>query len=194
VEVGDILAGCIVIDILVAVAFEEVVEMFEGDGEVVTAAEADDFVKEWGYLNARLTACQAPRLQPAVTTVGGGSFVVPEGGLRSEHIFRIENGGGCFSAGVEVFGIEALFIDAVQAIDLDGAGLYFAAKGFDDLPVFVVIEAGGAGGEEQHRVAGVAKNEQLHIPFQMGAKPFMIFLVHGLMVDRYCRMISFHKA
>jgi hypothetical protein len=58
---------------------------------------------------------------------------------------------------VKMFSVEAFFIDAVEAIDLDAAGFDLPAEGIDHLPVFVVIEAGGAGWEEEDRVSGVAE-------------------------------------
>jgi hypothetical protein len=95
---------------------------------------------------------------------------------------------------VEVFGIEAFFIDAVEAVDLDRTGFDLAAEGIYDLPVFVVIEVGGAGREEKDGIAGMAENEEFHVPLEAWTEPFMIFPVHGLMVERYCRMIPFHNA
>ena len=95
---------------------------------------------------------------------------------------------------VDVAGIEAFFVDAIEAVDLDGAGLYFFAKGVDDLPVFIVIKAGGTGREKEDGVAGMAEDQQFHVPGEMGAEPLMIFSSHGVLAARYCWMISFHKA
>ena len=46
VKEGDILAGHIEIDVLVTMSFEQVVEMFECDGEVIAAAQADDLMEQ----------------------------------------------------------------------------------------------------------------------------------------------------
>src|SRR5579872_2532087 len=62
-------------------------------------------------------------------------------------------------AGMEPFIVKAFLIDAVEAIHLDMAAFDFFPEGFDDLPVFIIVEPGGAGGEEKDRISGVTKNE-----------------------------------
>src|SRR5579872_6211184 len=93
----------------------------------------------------------------------------------------------------DVVCVKAFLVDAVETIDLDGAVVDLLTKGVDDLPVLVVIEPGGAGGEKEDGVAGMAEDKHLHFPVQVRTEPFMIFSCH-FPADRYCPMISFHKA
>jgi hypothetical protein len=193
-EVGDEEARHVEIDVLVAVAIEEVLEVFEWGGEVVAAAEAYHFVEEVGVFEGE---------------VGGvvGAEAAAGGDQRRMRIFLLYEGDDLFEyiafilkitedtfRGVDVAGIETFLVDTIETVDLDGSGFYFFAKGVDDLPVFIVIKAGGTGGEEEDWVAGMAEDQQLHIPGEMGAEPLMIFSSHGFLAARYRRMISFHRA
>jgi hypothetical protein len=95
---------------------------------------------------------------------------------------------------VQVFGVEAFAVHAIEAIDLDGARFDLFAHGVDDLPVFVVIESRGAGREEEYGVTSMAEDKEFHVSAEMVAMPFVIFSFHVVLADRYCKMISFHKA
>jgi hypothetical protein len=192
-EVGDILAGHVVVDILVAEAVEEIVKMLKGDGEVIAAAEADDLMEEMGIFEGEVGG--VPGAEAATCGNGGGAgvFVLNEAENFGQDIFFILEVPEDPFSGVKVFGIEAFIIDAVEAIYLDGTGFDLPAEGLDHLPVFVVIEAGGAGREEEDGVSGVAEYEQFHIAPEVRAKPFMVFPVHVVCGDRYCRMIPFHN-
>ena len=194
VEEGDILAGHIEIDVLVAVSFEEVVEMFEGDSQVIAAAEADDLVKKEGKFEGEVDG--VPGAEAAAGGDDGGVRVLKlyEGEHFGQDIFFVLEVTEDTFGRIELFCVEAFFIDAVEAIHLNGAGFDLGAEGFDNLPVFVVIEAGGTGREEDNRVAGVAEDEQFHVSLKAWTEPFVVFPVHGLMVERYCRMIPFHSA
>jgi hypothetical protein len=193
-EEGDVLAGHIEIDVLVAVPVEEVFEMFEANREVVAPAEADDFVEEEGVFEGEVGSVPGAEAASRGDDGGVGVLKLDKGEDFGQHIFLIFKVAEDAFGRVEVFGIEAFFIDAVEAVDLDLTGIDLPAEGIYDLPVFVVIEAGGAGREEKNGIAGMAKNEEFHVPPEAWTEPFMIFPVHGLMVDRYCRMIPFHNA
>ena len=193
-KVGDEEAGHVEVDVLVTVAVEEVVKMFEWGSEVVAAAEAYHFVEEVGVFEGEVCGVVG-----AEAAAGGDQgwvrvFLLYEGDDLVEDIFfvfKIVEDAFC---GVDMTGVEAFFIGAIEAIDLDGAGLNFFAKGVDDLPVFIVIEAGGAGREKEDGVAGMAEDQQFHIPGEIWTIPLMIFSSHVVLAARYCWMISFHKA
>jgi hypothetical protein len=185
VEEGDVLAGHIEIDILVAVPVEEVFEMFEADGEVVAPAQADDFVKEEGIFEGEVGSVPGSEAASRGDDGGVGVFELDEREDFGQHIFLILKVPEDPFRGIKVLRVEAFFIDAVQAVDLDLTGFDLPAEGLDHLPVFVVIEACGAGGEEEYGVAGVAENEEFHVPLEAWTEPFVVFPVHGLMVERY---------
>ena len=193
-EVGDKETRHVEVDILVAVAIEEVLEVGEWGGEVIAAAEANHFVEEVGVFEGEVGGVIG-----AEAAAGGDEgrvrvFLLYEGYDLVEYIpFILKIAEDAFS-GVDIAGIEAFFVDAIEAVDLEGAGFYFFAKGVDDLPVFIVIKSGGAGGEKEDGIAGVAEDQQLHVTGEMGAEPLMIFSSHGVLAARYCWMISFHKA
>jgi hypothetical protein len=193
-EVGDELAGGVVIDIFIPVAIEEIAEMFERDGKVITAAEAHDFVKEIWIFEGEIDGMPCAEAATGCHDCGVRVFFLYAGEyLFGDIFFKLQVAEYPF-AGVEVLCVKAILVYAVQAPDLDAACLDLAAKGFDDPPVLIVEKMSGAGGEEQYRISGVTEDQQLHIPLQVGAEPFMIFPVHCVGVARYCRMISFHKA
>jgi hypothetical protein len=194
VEEGDVLARHIEIDVLVPVPVEEVFEMLDGDSEVEATAKADDLVKEVGEFEGEVDG--VPGAEAAARGDDGrvGVLQLDEGKNFSQYIFLILKVAEDAIGRVEVFGVEAFFIDAVEAVDLDLAGYDLPAEGFDDLPVFVVIEAGSAGRKEKDGVAGVAEYEEFHVPLEARTEPSVVFPVHGLMVERYCRMIPFHSA
>ena len=81
VEVGDILTGCVVIDILVAVALEQIVEMFQRDGEIETAAEANDFVEESGIFKRQVDG------MPGAEAAAGGN----DGWVGVLFLYQIED-------------------------------------------------------------------------------------------------------
>ncbi len=183
-EVGNEEAGHVEVDVLVAVAVEEVFEVFEGGGEVITAAEAYHFMEEVGVFEGEVGG-----MVGAEAAAGGDQgwvrvYLLYEWDDLFEHIpfvLKIAEDAFC---GVDVTGVEAFFVDAIEAVDLDRAGFDLVSKGVDDLPVFIVIEAGGAGGEEEDRVAGMAEDQHLHFPGEMGAEPLMIFSSHGVLAAR----------
>jgi hypothetical protein len=151
-------------------------------------------VKEVGEFEGEIDGM--PGAEAAACCDDGGMRILEldKGKHFGQHIFLILKVTEDAIAGLEVFGVKAFFIDAVEAVDLDLAGCDFAAERVDYLPVFVVIEVGGAGGEEDDGVAGVPENKEFHVPLEAGTEPFVVFPVHGLMVERYCRMIPFHNA
>jgi predicted RNA-binding protein len=193
-KVGDEEAGHVEVDVLVTVAVEEVLEMFEWRGEVVSAAEANHFLEE-----VRVFEGEVSGVVGAEAAAGGDEgwvrvFLLYEGHDLVEDIFfvlKIVEDAFC---GVDMVGVEAFFVGAIEAVDLDGAGLYLFAKGVDDLPIFIIVEAGGAGGEKENGVAGMAEDQQFHIMGEIWTKPRMIFSSHVVLAARYCWMISFHKA
>jgi hypothetical protein len=193
-EVGDEEARHVEVDILIAIAIEEVFEVFEWGGEVVASAEAYHFVEEVGVFEGEVGGVIGAEAAAGGDKARVRVYLSYEGDDLVEHILFILKIAEDAFPGVDLAGIEAFFVDAIEAVDLDGAGLDFFAKGVDDLPVFIVIKSGGAGGEKEDGIAGVAEDQQFHVPGEMGAEPFMIFSSHGVLAARYCWMISFHKA
>jgi hypothetical protein len=163
-EKWNVLAWHIEIYVLVAVSFEKVLKVFEADGEIVPAAETDDFVKEVGEFEGEIDSM--PGAEAAACGDDGGMRILEldKGKHFGQYIFLILKMSVDAIAGWEVFGVKAFFVDAVEAVDLDLAGCDFAAERVDYLPVFVVIKAGGAGGEEDNGIAGMAENEKFHVP------------------------------
>ena len=194
-EVGDEEPGHIKIYRFVAIAIKEVVEVFHGGSEVITAAKAHHFVKQVGMFKGQVSGVVS-----AEATAGGDysrmGIELPDklsDDFQEDVFFVLEVTLNAFG-GVDIAGVEAFFVDAVEAVDLDGPGFDLFPEGVDDLPILVVIEVGSAGGEKEDRFAGVSEDQQFHFPAQVWAEPSMIFSSHGFLPDRYCRMISFHKA
>jgi len=192
-EVRDELAGHIVIDIIVAVAFEEVFEVFQGGGEVVTAAEAYHFMKKAGIFKGEVGGVIGAKAAAGGHDGGMGVFFLYEVEDFVEDIFFVLQVSQDTFGRVEASGVKALFINAVEAPDLDGPCFDLSLEGVDHVPVFIVEEAGCTGREEQYGISGVAEDQQFHVPLQVGAEPFIIFSFH-VGADRYCSIISFHKA
>jgi hypothetical protein len=193
-EVGDEEPRHVEVDVLVAVAVEEVFEVFEGGSEVVAAAEANHFMKEMGVFEGEVGGVIGTEAAAGGDQGWVRVFLLYEGNDLIQYIpfiLKIAEDAFC---GVDVTGIEAFFVYAIETVDLDDAGLDLFSKGVDDLPVLIVIKAGCTGGEEDDRVAGMAENQQLHFPGEMGAKPFMILSSHGVLAARYCWTTSFHIA
>jgi len=157
IEVRDILAGHIVINVLVTIAVEEVLEMFERAGEVIAATETDDLMEDAGVFEGEVGGVPGAEAATGGYRGGVGVLLLNEVKDFGQDIFFILEVAEDPFFRVELFGVEAFFIDAVEAIDLDVAGFDLPAEGVDHLPVFVVIEAGGAGREEEDRISGVAE-------------------------------------
>ena len=193
-EIGDELAGHIVIYIIVAVAFEQVVEVFQGGGEVVAAAKAYHFMKKAGIFKGEVGGVICAKAAAGGHDGRMGIFLLNEvEDFVDDILFVLKVPEDAFS-GVEAPGVKALFIDAVEAPDLDSSGFDLSFERVDNMPVLIVEEAGSTGGEEQYGISGVAEDQQFHIPLQVGAEPFIIFSFHDVRADRYCSIISFHKA
>lgn len=193
-QVGDEQAGHIVIYVIVAIAFEEVAEMFHGDGEVVSTAQAYHFMKKGGIFKGEVGGVECAEAAAGGYDGGVGIFLLYEGEDFVEDVFFVLQVPQDTFGGVEAFGIKAFLIDAVDAPDLDGPGFDLSSECVDDMPVFIVEEAGCTGGEEQYGISGVAEDQQFHVPLQVRAEPFIIFSFHDVRSDRYCSIISFHKA
>src|SRR6185503_1526113 len=194
IQIGYELSRHIVVDILVPVAVEKVVEMRHVGGEIIAPAEPYYFVENGRIFKSyvgRMIGAQAA----ACRHQGRGSILLmhQRDHFPQDILFILEMTKDPMGW-EDVPGIEAFFIDAVQAIYLYLPCFYLLTHGVDDLPVLIVVEMGCSGGKENNRVSGLAKDQQFHIPPEGGTKPFMIFPVHRMMVDSCCRMISFHKA
>lgn len=168
--------------------------MFEWGGEVIAAAEAYHFVEA-----VRVFKGQVGGVVGAEAAAGGDQgwvrvLLLYERDDLVENIFFVLKIVEDAFRGMDMAGVEAFFVGAIQAVDLDGTGLDFFAKGVDDLPVFIIIKTGGAGGKKDDGVPGMAEDQQFHIPGEIWTIPLMIFSSHVVLAARYCWMISFHKA
>jgi len=83
IEVRDILAGHVVVDVLVSEAVEEVLKMIEGGGEIITAAEADDLMEEMGVFEG-----EVGRVPGAEAATGGD-----DGRMGVLFLYQIEDVG-----------------------------------------------------------------------------------------------------
>ncbi len=193
-KVGDELARGVVIDIFIPLAIEKIPEMFEIDGQVIAAAQTHDFVKEIRVFEGEIDSVPGAEAAAGCYDPGVRVFFLHAGKYFFDDIFFKLQVAEYPFGWVEFLCVKAIPVNAVQAPDLDVSGLDLTATGFDDAPVLIVEKMSGAGGEKQYRISGMAEDQQLHIPLQMGAKPFMIFSVHGVGAARYWLMISFHKA
>lgn len=183
-EIGDELSGHIVIDVLIAIAFEEIVEKFHGSGEVVASAEADHLVKVPGMLEGKVSRMVGPERASG----GCDRRMRVDKTDKTEHIgqniaFIFQVAADAFGGG-DIFSVKTFFVDAVETIDLYAPGFDLLVKRIDDLPILIVIKTGGAGGEKEYRFAGVTKDQQFHIPAEVFAKPSVVFSFHGFPVDR----------
>src|SRR6266404_3402026 len=83
-------------------------------------------------------------------------------------------------AGVDLFVVPALGIDAVDAEGLYLAALVLMADGGDHAAVFVIVEAAHGSGEDQDGGAAGSEDQQFHVAAQSTTVPFVIFAVHSL--------------
>ena len=148
-QIGDEEARHIEIDGLITIAVEEVFEIFHGGCQVIAAAEAYHLMTQVGVFEG-----QVGGMVGAEATAGGydrGMGVQPLYELAYhlfEDIFFVLKVAEDAFGGVDIAGVEAFPVDAVETIDLDDAGFDLFAEGVDDLPVLIIKETGSAGREE----------------------------------------------
>jgi len=82
-KVWDILTGHVIIDILIAVAFEKVLKMFERDAEVETAAEGNSLMEE-----SRIFKCEVECMPRAEATARGN-----DGRMGILFLYQVEDFG-----------------------------------------------------------------------------------------------------
>jgi hypothetical protein len=158
--------------------------VFHGSGEVIPAAETDYLVKE-----VRVFEGEVGGMIGAQGAAGGYDrwirvYQLYETENIGEDIVLIFQMAGDAFRREYVFGVETFFVDAVETKDLKASAVDLFVQRIDDLPVLIVIEAGGAGGEEEHRLAGMTEDQQFHISAKVFTKPFVVFSFHGIPVDR----------
>src|SRR3954469_7132940 len=74
--------------------------------------------------------------------------------------------------------VPALHVHRIDAEELQVAGFDAAPYLGHHIAVFEFVEAAAGGGKHQHRQAGVAEDQQLHVAAEAGRKPLVIFAIH----------------
>jgi hypothetical protein len=87
---------------------------------------------------------------------------------------------GDASARADVAVIPALGVDRIDAEELEGSVVELVLDGVDHATVFELEEATARGGKDDHRNAGVAEGEELHLAAERRREPFLIFAFQAL--------------
>src|SRR5258708_18691781 len=117
-EVGEELGGRVVINVLVAVGFEEVVEVFHGGGEVITATEAYHFMEKVRIFEGKVSGVICAKAAAGGHDGGMGVFLLNEVQDFVQDIFFVLQVPQDTFGGMEAFGVKAFLIDALEAPDL----------------------------------------------------------------------------
>ena len=78
--------------------------------------------------------------------------------------------------------VEVVEIFAIEAIDADNlnlAGLDAMAERVDHAVILVLEETLFAGGEYEETLTALSEDEEFHVPLEGGAVPFVVLAVHG---------------
>ena len=164
IQVGNELAGHVVIDILIPMAFEKVFKVLHRGGQVIASAEPHHLVKMTGVFK-----CQVGGVISAQAAAGshhgksGVLLLYQRYHFFQQVLFVLEMAEDPVG-GRDTFVIKTFPINAVKAIYLDLTAFDLTPQGVDDMPVLVVIKMGCPCGEEQHGLTGLTEDQQFHIP------------------------------